>query len=852
MSIIHKIISTFKDNSSLEDEYAIVFQRSIDECKDRQNNFLSCDLSRITTFNEAVQKWDDSKKIEFILYMCSIAKKNEDFYYKYNADREANFTISIEFIKLLLNQKLKLNENDLALIGNAFLSNHLKFGGLAAWPFTIYLKKIKSHLTELSVQSPLAHILSELSNLPVKPNTLFYKEGLKIQNRIRELVFSLTNQKNVIPIYFNGNDEFVLYANSLLNNQVENDKDSWFLLMAQAQKATGSKPTSKYLNESKTLIDQLGREKFLDITNNWFSFICDLKEKTIHYRHTYNGQEYVNQTVEFVDEINSTVLKGFVWMHCLFDNNETIRLIGRLAEKCFKKIPLKGPALLAVGNACLYKLFVSEGLDGLAQLSMLKLKIKQNASLILIDKYINEAALKRGVSNHEIEDLAVIDFNLIDNKKSFELGEFKAEIEIIGIGKSILKWYKSNGIEQKSTPTIIKEGYAKDLKNIKSIQKQIDQNTSAQKERIDRLMRSNRVMDLQYFKNNYISHSTLSFVIQKLIFKFSTEVEEILGIYITGKWIDFDYQNIDIDKYSSVSLWHPATSGSDVVKRWRQFLMESEIQQPFKQAFREIYLITDAELQTRTYSNRMASHILKQHQYVSLAKGRNWKAKLIGAWDGGDYDTAELSLPDFNLKVEYWVNALNDEAQFNDTGIWNYITTDQVRFVNSVTNEVLEIADIPTIAFSEAMRDIDLFVGVASVGNDPTWRDSGGLVMYRDYWQNYSFGDLSELAKNRKEILTKLIPKLKVANVAHINGNFLVVKGQLRTYKIHIGSTNILMEPNDQYLCIVPNRNTKDNTGNLFLPFEGDSALSVIISKALLLANDSKITDTSITSQINR
>ena len=27
--------------------------------------------------------------------------------------------------------------------------------------------------------------------------------------------------------------------------------------------------------------------------------------------------------------------------------------------------------------------------------------------------------------------------------------------------------------------------------------------------------------------------------------------------------------------------------------------------------------------------------------------------------------------------------------------------------------------------FSEIMRDVDLFVGVASIGNDPTWADRG-------------------------------------------------------------------------------------------------------------------------------
>ena len=40
-------------------------------------------------------------------------------------------------------------------------------------------------------------------------------------------------------------------------------------------------------------------------------------------------------------------------------------------------------------------------------------------------------------------------------------------------------------------------------------------------------------------------------------------------------------------------------------------------------------------------------------------------------------------------------------------------------------------------------------------------------------------------------------------------------------------------------------------SGELHLPFEGDSTLSIIISKALLLADDAKIKDPTITRQIN-
>jgi hypothetical protein len=108
------------------------------------------------------------------------------------------------------------------------------------------------------------------------------------------------------------------------------------------------------------------------------------------------------------------------------------------------------------------------------------------------------------------------------------------------------------------------------------------------------------------------------------------------------------------------------------------------------------------------------------------------------------------------------------------------------------------------------------------------------------------------MAKNRKEILSSLLMRLKIKDVAVIKDKFLVVKGKLRTYKIHIGSTNILMEPNDQYLCIVPDRSAKNHTENLFLPFEGDTGLSIILSKAFLLVDDDKITDSTITSQINR
>ena len=72
------------------------------------------------------------------------------------------------------------------------------------------------------------------------------------------------------------------------------------------------------------------------------------------------------------------------------------------------------------------------------------------------------------------------------------------------------------------------------------------------------------------------------------------------------------------------------------------------------------------------------------------------------------------------------------------------------------------------------------------------------------------------------------------------------MRGDLRTYKIHLGSGNILMEPNDQYLCIVP----AGRAPRVFLPFPDDTRLAVILSKAVLLAHDTKIDDPTIVQQL--
>ena len=130
--------------------------------------------------------------------------------------------------------------------------------------------------------------------------------------------------------------------------------------------------------------------------------------------------------------------------------------------------------------------------------------------------------------------------------------------------------------------------------------------------------------------------------------------------------------------------------------------------------------------------------------------------------------------------------------------------------------------------------------------NDPTWGTRDGQTPIHAYWRAASFGELSVSAESRREMLERLLPKLEVRERCRLEDRFLIVRGDRATYKIHLGSGNVMMEPGSRYLCIVPAR----GPFHLFLPFEGDETLTLILSKMFLLADDTRIKDPAIVSQL--
>ncbi|QHT65219.1 DUF4132 domain-containing protein [Rhodocytophaga rosea] len=626
-----------------------------------------------------------------------------------------------------------------------------------------------------------------------------------------------------------------------MQNLPKAEQPAWNELFVYASKLAGRSDPPAKAKETLEFLEKVGKENYRKYFLQWLEWAAaskateDIEEDYYYYYYRIN-------------DYNTDILKGLVFIATPILDNELCRTLANFALKeCFK-----GSLLERLGTGSCKSLGMAEGACGISHLIRIRYKVKKTGTRKSIDGIIEKAAKRLGLSKGEVEDLSVSGFGLSEGKLVQILGDHQAHIILEIPAKALVHWFNPDGKEQKSVPAEVKNNFAAELKQLKETVKQIEETLSTQKERMDRFYLENRSFTFPKWQEFYLDHGLMQFLCRRLIWTFEKNGHIQTGIWLSGKLVDVHGKALEgLSDDTVVRLWHPIEATVEQITCWRNFMETHKIQQPMKQAYREVYLLTAAEVNTNMYSNRFASHILKQNQFTTLARLRDWKYTLILGYDGGSGDSvAERKLAPWGLVAEFWINQLDitdHPSAYSDGGSFLYVGTDQVRFTKN--EEALPLHEVPPLVLSEILRDVDLFVGVSSIGNDPNWTDGGTHREHQAYWQSYSFGNLNESAKVRKEVLENLLPKLKIASKCSIEGKFLKVKGSLRTYKIHLGSGNILMEPNDQYLCIVPSRNPKE-ADKLFLPFEGDRVLSLVLSKAFLLAEDTKITDTTITSQI--
>lgn len=570
------------------------------------------------------------------------------------------------------------------------------------------------------------------------------------------------------------------------------------------------------------------------------------------------------------------LVRGAAWMLANWRDSTVVASLQRTAETTLLRVSSGHGSVnyrsLLGANACILALGEIASPEAVQALGHIRLRVRDERLSKQIGKAMEAAAGRAGVTVEDLQEMAALDFGLDDvGVKSLRLDDFAATLRVVSTTRVTVELARADGKTVKAVPAAIKADPTihAELKQLKDIAKAVSQALPVHRQRIENLYLTKRSWPLSLWRERFLDHPIVGTVARRLIWAIAGPDGTARSfLWHEGRPVDEKGDPATgLRNDGIVTLWHPLDAAEEDVVAWRSFLMQNKLVQPFKQAHREIYPLTDAERETSLYSNRFAGHILRQHQSVALARRRGWRATLRINADVPNDQPTHVRIPDYGLAGELWTEAAGGiDAEITNVGAYVFISTDRVRFRrfsnalggNDALGDPVPLDAVPPRVFSEVMRDVDLFVGVASIGNDPSWTDGGIDAEHpnqwrhaaQDYWISHSTAPLDVSGESRKQLLAELIPSLNIADRCSLVDRYLTVRGRLRTYRIHLGSGNVLMD-NDRYLCIVP-RSVSENMGEAFLPFEGDRMLSIILSKAVMLAADDKIADRTILSQLKK
>ena len=247
---------------------------------------------------------------------------------------------------------------------------------------------------------------------------------------------------------------------------------------------------------------------------------------------------------------------------------------------------------------------------------------------------------------------------------------------------------------------------------------------------------------------------------------------------------------------------------------YQKLLFQKQIRQPFKQVFRELYVKLSEELE-KGESMLFSGNQIQPQKTVGALRGRRWVA---------DYD-------DGLQKVYYKENIvarIYAMADWFSPGDIEAPTLEWVVFLDRKTGMTMKIKEIPDVIYSEVMRDVDLAVSVAHAGGVDPEASHSTIEM-------------------RRALVECNLALFGISNVK-VEGNFALIKGKLGEYTVHLGS-GVVHQMGNAMLYVVPVHS--QHRGRIFLPFvDEDPKTAEIMSKILLFAEDTKIKDPGILSQI--
>ena len=147
-------------------------------------------------------------------------------------------------------------------------------------------------------------------------------------------------------------------------------KTAWAELLQHCSHATGATPSRKWLAEADRYIDTIGDLYLFIKLSHWFPLVDQPQTSSA----------------------NATILKGLVWLCSQSEDPEIAIALAGLAVSSSKKISGSGARAVKLGKACCWALANMPIREGMAQLDILKGKLRGSNAQKVIEKALEVAA----------------------------------------------------------------------------------------------------------------------------------------------------------------------------------------------------------------------------------------------------------------------------------------------------------------------------------------------------------------------------------------------------------------------------------------------------------------------------
>ncbi|MGI5237846.1 DUF4132 domain-containing protein [Dactylosporangium sp. CA-139066] len=316
---------------------------------------------------------------------------------------------------------------------------------------------------------------------------------------------------------------------------------------------------------------------------------------------------------------NADIVRGLLWAAQVSGEPWLVPLVLDLEPTLYEPKPL---------NACYAVLGRRADADAIAALVRLQRATRHRGKLKQIAAALDEAAVAAGVSRGELTELTIPDAGLDGQRqRRIEAGGVTAVLCVDDRRRAGVTW-EHGGASTAKPPAA---AGAELIAEVRRASAELKKALAGERERLEDLLAEDRDWPLEIWRQRYLEHPVTGSLADRLLWTVSEDGRRYAGRPdADGRFTLAAGDTVVPGPGARVRLWHPVDADPEEVRAWRSHILTHELAQPFKQAFREVYLLTPAEEETGTYSNRFAAHVLRYQQAYALMKERRWGQQLSG------------------------------------------------------------------------------------------------------------------------------------------------------------------------------------------------------------------------------